>query len=179
MLEWQKSYLVIESYLREDSLASRFMFTVDTTILRLADQGQWIIDGDLPALREASLANLLVLTVVTAACSAWLTNVAGVWAEFKSHKKAVTSNNNINLHGVVIMSWKYFDEFFMIALKYFWRGEFFGISSIRLIIDKTYCYLKYTERKKKRIIWLSKRRIYYKNKFCLDTSNIIPTDTDN
>ena len=36
----------------------------------------------------------------------------------------------------------------------------------------------YTERKKKRIFWLSKHWIYYKNKFCLDTSNwypLIPT----
>ena len=31
---------------------------------------------------------------------------------------------------------------------------------------------KYIERKKKRIFWLSKRLIYYKNKFCLDTSNL-------
>ena len=32
----------------------------------------------------------------------------------------------------------------------------------------------YTERKKKRIFWLLKRRIYYKNKFWLDTSNLYP-----
>ena len=34
--------------------------------------------------------------------------------------------------------------------------------------------LLYTEGRKKRIFWLSKRRIYYKNKFCLDTSNLYP-----
>ena len=32
----------------------------------------------------------------------------------------------------------------------------------------------YTERTKKRIFCLSKRRNYYRNKFCLDTSNIYP-----
>ena len=32
----------------------------------------------------------------------------------------------------------------------------------------------YTERKKKRIFWLSKHWIYYKNKFYLDTSNLYP-----
>ena len=32
----------------------------------------------------------------------------------------------------------------------------------------------YSERKKKRIFWLSKRRIYYKTKFCLDASNLCP-----
>ena len=32
----------------------------------------------------------------------------------------------------------------------------------------------YTVRKEKRIFWLLKRRNYYKNKFCLDTSNLYP-----
>ena len=37
--------------------------------------------------------------------------------------------------------------------------------------DQNYMY---NERKKKHIFWLSKRRMYYKNKFCLDTSNLYP-----
>ena len=36
------------------------------------------------------------------------------------------------------------------------------------------CCLLYTEKNKERIFWLSKRWIYYGNKFCLDTSNSYP-----
>ena len=32
----------------------------------------------------------------------------------------------------------------------------------------------YTERKKKRLFWLSERQMYGENKFCLDTSNLYP-----
>ena len=61
----------------------------------------------------------------------------------------------------------YFHKQFSRILKFFMVFQVLKKLSLSIVV-------LYTERKKKRIFWLSKHLVYYKNKLCLDTSNLYP-----